>query len=182
MSVVGSPRFGVTVDLTESNPAGAGSAVATSRLVQVGSTAASPTTPNPANLTPGAGASAGANIIVDGLISLGASATLTIDLTNFAALTGAKTLAKCRGYHILNTAAAEAGASFAFTVSATAANGFTAGGKIPPSTAPATVEPNSFLAGSNLNIAGWPVGGTAKTIIITAGTSGASGYLVFFGE
>lgn len=182
MSISGSPRFGCIVDVTEATAAGAGSASATTRPVALGGSAAAPTTTLPATLAPGTGGSTSINVIVDGFFTLAGAGTLTLDLTTFTGLTGTKTLTKCRGFCFLNAAAAEAAVGLAFTVSGTASNGFLAGGNIPPSTAPATVSPNSQCSGSNLNIAGWTVDATHKNVIITAGATSASGYFCFFGE
>jgi hypothetical protein len=181
MSVNGSPRFGCIVDITEAIAASASSSVPTTRPVQLGA-AAAPTSPLPAALTPGTGVSAGCNVIIDGLISLAGAATLTIDLTTFTSGGATKSLSKCRGFFFVNTAPAESAAGLAFTVSGTASNGFLAGGNIPPSTAPATLSPAGQASGSNLNIAGWTVDATHKTVIVTAGATGATGYFVFFGE
>lgn len=182
MGIANTPRVGAIVDITESIAAGSGSAVPQVRNVTIGCTASAPTSAVAVQLIPGTGGPMSINQVLDGFLTLGANATFTIDLTNFTGSSGTKTLAKCRGYDFLNTAAADAGSANNFTVSATASNGFTAGGKLPPSTAPATVEPNSQFFGDNLNSAGWTVNGAAKTVIITAGSGGANLYFAFWGE
>ena len=180
MSISGSPRFGAICDVTDLTPASSVSASAQTRPVTLGPSSASANTALPATLVAGTGSPSSVNAILDGQISLAGGATLTIDLSSFNS--GAKSLTKCRGCHFVNSAAADAGSGSGFTVSAASSNGFTAGGNLPPSTAPATVSPNGSLNATNLNTAGWAVTGSAKQVVITAGALGASGYFAFIGE
>lgn len=169
-------RAGAMIEVTDSVAASSTSAVAQNRNVWLGPTSTAPTNVTPLSLTIGTGTALSANVILDGTITIGASATTTIDLTSF----GGKTLAKVRHIIVLNANAAETGANYVVTLKAAASNGFTASGALTTTGVPIAAASQFYI--NNMNIAGWATSGSVKDVSFTAGSGGATVYFAFIGE
>lgn len=176
---ISSARFGAITDIQESLAAGASASSPISAAAQLpqGSSPAATRSLSPATT----GTPTSCAVKIDGVAVLGAAGTLTVDLTNFVGANGAtKTLAKLRGYHFENEAAADAGVNAGVTVTSGASNGQAFRGKF--NATGYVVMPNSCDLGCDLNTAGVTVDATHKNVTFTAGSAGATFRFCFWGE